>query len=124
MPAATIIGTTKGTLGVSETQTGIVFETCDYSYNNEKVPFPDRYGATTAVAYLDEKTEISLKGYMVAGATWNGTLASTMTLSGMPPALKAGNTGGSCIFESIKISDASKNWRSIELGLTYYPNVV
>ena len=123
MPA-TIIGSTKGTFSVDQVITGLVIETIDYDYQTENVPFPDRYSQTTAVAYLNESTNISIKAYTLAGTSFTGTLASSLTLSAMPAFLKAGNTGGTSIIENIKISDAAKDWRKLDMTVVYYPNVV
>jgi hypothetical protein len=125
MPTPTVIGTTKGIFSHTETQTGLVFESVDYDYNTESVEFPDINSEPTAVAYFNGTVDISLKGFIVSGTAWSGTLASALTLSStMPAYLKTGNTGGTTIIESIKIATASKAWRSIEIGAKYRPLVV
>ena len=123
MAAPTIIGTTKGNFGITQTLTGLVIESIDWDYNTENVPFPDRYSQTTAVAYFNEDATANIKGYMVSGTSFTGTLASSLTLAEMPEHLKAGNTGGTSIIENIKISEAMKDWQKLDITAKYYPGV-
>ena len=122
MPTPTIVGTTKGSsFGVPQTIVGIVFESADYDNKIESTPFPDQNGNTTAVAYYNPYIDISLKGMLVNGTTFTGTLGTVLSLSAIPNYL--GVTGGSTILEQVKISDASAKWRSIDLAAKYMPGV-
>ena len=124
MSTPTIIGTTKGSFGTNQVITGLVIETVDWDCNTENVPFPDRNSNTTAVAYFNEDATANIKAYLVAGTTFTGTLASTLSLSAMPAKLKANNSGGTSIIENIKISEAMKDWQKIDITAKYYPLVV
>ena len=120
--AATSIGAIKGVLGLSQTITGIVLESTDFDFPIEKLPFTNQEGETTSVAYVDPTVSASLKGRLINGTAFTGNLATTLTLSSVP--VYAGNpTTAKFIIENVKIGEAKKDYRSIELALTHYPYV-
>lgn len=125
MAAATITGTIKGILSTSQTVTGLVVHSVDFNYQVDKIPFEDKDGNVTSVAYHNPTIQVDLKGEMLAGGTFTATLASTLSLSAIPAHLPTGTStsGGSTIIESIKIGEAIKQYKSVDIGAMYYPSV-
>lgn len=119
---ATILGNTKGILGFTNTVTGLVLETSDYDFNGEDLEFLNESGDATAFTQTNQKADFTLKGYLIAGTAYSGTINSLITLT--IPAYITGNTGGSAIIKTIKLSEGNKQWKGLEIGGTYYPHVV
>lgn len=123
MPA-TILGTKKGILTTpSLSATGIVFDSVDFDYTSESLPFLDEFGDTASVGYIDNKVTITASGFLLAGTAFTGTINSAITTITIPAHLPTGNTGGTAIIENIKIGQPRKDYQKVELTITYYPKV-
>ena len=72
--AATQIGTIKGVYGLSQTITGIVLESVDFDFTNEKKTFENQDGETTSVTYFNPTVAAALKGKLINGTNFTGNL--------------------------------------------------
>ena len=123
--AVSILGTTKGIFGVSQTVTGMVIHSVSFSFKPEETDFYNQEGDISSVGFTNPMMEFTLDGEYLSGTSYSGTVASTITLSAIPAHLPSGYTsGGSSIVNSINIGEDFKGWKTLSIGGRHLPKVV
>lgn len=122
--AISILGTTKGVFGINQAITGLVVHSVSFSPKVDATDFYNQEADITSVGYTNPTMDFSIDGEILAGTTFTGTVASVITLSGIPAYLPSGYTGTTAISESMNLQTEFKSWQKLTIGGRVLPKVV
>jgi hypothetical protein len=113
-----------GNFGIAEDEVGIIINSLDFNFTQDKQELKNRQGETTGVTYYNAKVEVSISGKVPSLSAFDSTLATSLALqNAMPDYLVEGVSGGALLIEEISVARESEDYEGIELKAVYYPNI-
>jgi hypothetical protein len=122
---ATLLGATNGVWGIPAQQTGFLLEGVTWSYKCQTKHVMNVTGDRTGRSDFDEDCTIALNGKIPSASAFSGTISSAITLATVPTDHLIGSiSSGLTIIDTIEVTQAADDYRSISLSATYIPTLV
>jgi len=119
---ATLLGTTNGVFGIATQQTGFLLDGSSQTYEQDEKTVKNISGDDTGIAFYNERMTFSLSGFIPATSAFSGTIAAQIALATTPTDHLIGSmSGGLYVTKSITTTQASEEYRRIELSGAYHP---
>lgn len=119
---ATLLGTTNGVFGIATQQTGFLLDGSSQTYEQDEKTVKNISGDDTGIAFYNERMTFSLSGFIPATSAFSGTIAASITLATTPADHLIGSmSGGLYVTKGITTTQASEEYRRIELNGAYHP---
>ncbi len=122
--AINIQGTTKGIFGINQAITGLVVHSVSFNSKVDETDFYNQDADVTSVGFTNATMDFSIDGELLAGTSFTGTVASVVTLSGIPAHMPSGYTGTTAITNSINLQTEFKSWQKLTMSGRVLPKVV
>lgn len=122
--AISILGTTKGVFGINQAITGLVVHSVSFNSKVDETDFYNQEADITSVGFTNPTMDFSIEGEILAGTNFTGTVASVVSLSGIPAHLPTGYSGTTAITNSINLDTEFKSWQKLSMGGRVLPKVV
>jgi hypothetical protein len=121
---ATLLGATNGVWGIPAQQTGFLLEGVTWSYKCQTKNVMNITGDRTGRSDFDEDCTIALNGKIPSASAFSASISTSLSLATVPTDhLIGAMTGGLTIIDTIEVTQAADDYRSISLSATYVPTI-
>jgi hypothetical protein len=121
---ATLLGATNGVWGIPLQQTGFLLEGVTWSYKCQTKHVMNVTGDRTGRSDFDEDCTIALNGKIPSASAFAGSISTSISLATVPADhLIAAMNAGMTIIDTIEVTQAADDYRSISLSATYVPTI-
>lgn len=119
---ATLLGTTNGVFGIATQQAGFLLDGSSQTYEQDEKTVKNITGDDTGIAFYNERMTFTLSGFIPATSAFSGTIAAAISLATAPADHLIGSmSGGLYVTKGITTTQASEEYRRIELNGAYHP---
>lgn len=122
---ATLLGTTNGVFGIANQQTGFLLDGTSQTYEQDEKMVKNISGDDTGISMYNERMQFSLSGFEPSSSSYSGTIAAVISLATAPADHLIGSmTGGTYIVKNVVKTQASEEYRRLEVSGTYSPTIL
>ena len=119
---ATLLGTTNGVFGIATQQTGFLLDGSSQTYESDEKTVKNISGDDTGISFYNERMTFSLSGFIPSASAYSGTISAAIVLATTPTDhLISSMSGGLYVTKSVTTTQASEEYRRIELTGAYHP---